>query len=294
MRPKKRASIVCAFFLCLMLTGVAATVSAEPAKQMTPLPGMTFVYIPPGSFSMGSMPDEEGREQDETRHPVTLTKGFYMQATEVTVNQWREFVKETGYESTGEKTGAMVLKDGEWDIRKGYDWKNPGFPQEGDHPVTCVSWKDAQAFAEWMSQKAEGTFRLPTEAEWEYACRAGTDTRFSWGDEADCEKANFGNSWTNECGREEPLRTVKTGTYPPNPWGLYDMHGNAWEWTGDWFSKYPEGAQTDPTGPEWGELRAVRGGSWWSYSRFCRSASRVENSPDKAFQTLGFRLVIMP
>ena len=292
MRPGKGRWAWGALLAGLMLIAAAATASAELAKEITPLPGMTFVYVPAGTFAMGSPADEEGREDDETRHQVTLSQGFYMQVSEMTVAQWRGFVEETGYESTAHETGCMALKDAEWEVRKGCDWRNPGFPQEADHPVTCVSWKDAQAFADWMSEKAEGDFRLPTEAEWEYACRAGTSTRFSWGDEPDCEKANFGNSWTNECGRKEPLRTVKTGSYPANPWGLYDMHGNAWEWTGDWFGPYPEEPVTDPAGPEWGERRAVRGGSWWSYSRYCRSASRVRNSPDQAFQTLGFRLVM--
>lgn len=281
-------------FVCLLLTSAAATASGQQAKRITPMPGMDFVYIQPGDFVMGSPEDEEGREETETQHRVTLSRGFFMQATEVTVDQWRAFVEDSGYESTAMETGCMVLEEGEWDIRKGYHWEKPGFSQQGDHPVTCVSWKDANAFAEWLSQKAEGTFRLPTEAEWEYACRAGTATRFYWGKKVECSKANFGNSWTNECGRKEPLRTVKVGSYPPNPWGLYDMHGNAWEWTHEWFADYPEGPVTDPAGPEWGERRAVRGGSWWSYSRFCRSAARVRNSPDQAFQTLGFRLVRTP
>ncbi len=294
MRLGKKASVLGVLFVCLAIIGVHASTRAEPPKQISPLPGMTFVYIPAGSFAMGSPPDEKGREEDETLHQVTLSQGFYMQATELTVSQWRAFVEDTGYQSTALETGCMVLEDGEWEVGKGYDWRNPGFLQEDDHPVTCVSWEDAQAFAAWLSEKAEGAFRLPTEAEWEYACRAGTDTRFSWGNKADCDKANFGNSWTNECGRKEPLRTVKTGTYPANPWGLYDMHGNTWEWTGDWFAEYPEGPAIDPAGPERGERRAVRGGSWWSYSRYCRSASRVRNSPDQAFQTLGFRLVMTP
>lgn len=294
MIPRKRASILGALFLCSMLMGAAGMAQAEPEKEISPLPGMVFVYIAPGTFSMGSPPDEEGREADEPLHQVTLSRGYYMQKTEVTLDQWRAFVKETGYVSTAEKTGSMSLKDGEWDVRKGYHWKSPGFPQEGDHPVMCVSWKDTQAFAQWLSEKTQGSFRLPTEAEWEYACRAGTSTRFSWGNEPDCDQANFGNSWTNECGRKEPLRTVKVSSYPPNPWGLHDMHGNAWEWTNDWFADYPQGQVTDPTGPEVGERRAVRGGSWWSYSRYCRSAARVRNDPDQAFQTLGFRLVRLP
>jgi len=294
MRTKIGASIVSVLFFFPVFLGLAPKASAEPAKQISPLPNMTFVYIAPGSFLMGSPVDEEGREEDEIQHEVTLSKGFYMQVTEVNLDQWRAFVQDTGYVSTAEKTGCMALKDSEWEVRKGYDWKNPGFSQEGGHPVTCVSWNDTRAFADWLSEKEGAAFRLPTEAEWEYACRAGTSTRFWWGDDKNCEKANFGNSWTNECGRDEPLRTVKTASYSPNPWGLHDMHGNAWEWALDWFADYPEGPVTDPSGPEWGERRAVRGGSWWSYSRYCRSASRVRNSPDQAFQTLGFRLVMIP
>jgi formylglycine-generating enzyme required for sulfatase activity len=294
MQIRKHAATLGALGFCLALFVTTGTIRAEAQEQITPLPGMTFVSISPGSFTMGSPEDEEGREADEVQHQVTISQGFSIQTTEVTVGQWRTFVEETGYESTAEKTGAMALEDGEWKVRKGYDWKNPGFPQSDNHPVTCVSWDDTKAFAEWLSEKAGGTFRLPTEAEWEYACRAGTTTRFHWGDKMDCDKANFGNSWSNECGRKEPLRTVQVASYPPNAWGLYDMHGNVWEWTNDWFAPYQEGSATDPKGPEWGERRSVRSGSWWSYSRYCRSAVRVRNSPDQAFQTLGFRLVRTP
>ena len=283
------------FILFPLCTNAAAqqdaAKGAAPGQKWESSIGMKFVYIPSGTFTMGSPAAEEGREKDEVQHQVTLTKGFYMQTTEVTVGQWRVFVKETGYKTDAEtKGGAFVLKDGEWKTREGYYWDNPGLMQTDEHPVTCVSYADIRAFVEWLNSKEDFIYRLPTEAEWEYACRAGTTTRFHWGDKADCEKADFGNSWTNECKRKKPIKTVKVGSYGPNPWGLYDMHGNVWEWCADWDAPYPAGDVTDPKGPPSGEKRIVRGGSWWSYSRFCRSACRVNNSPDRRFYTLGFRL----
>ncbi|MDY7037733.1 MAG: formylglycine-generating enzyme family protein, partial [Thermodesulfobacteriota bacterium] len=158
--------------------------------------GMKFVYIPPGIFIMGSPPKEKGREKDEIQHQVTLTRGFYMQTTEVTVGQWRAFVRDNGFKTDAETGGgAFIMKDREWKMLKDHFWDNPGFSQSENHPVTCVSWNDAQAFVKWLSQKEGKTYRLPTEAEWEYGCRAGTRSRFSWGDKADCSRANFGNSW---------------------------------------------------------------------------------------------------
>jgi len=271
--------------------GTAATDGPD-----APLPGMTFVTIQPGSFMMGSPSDEEGRDKDEeTPHRVTLTGGFHMQTTEVTVGQWRAFVQETGFKTDAETGGgAKTMKDNKWKMRDGYYWDNPGFPQSENHPVTCVSWKDIQAFIAWLNQKTQKTFRLPTEAEWEYACRAGTSGRFHWGDQVDCSLANFGNSWTDECKREEPFHTRPVGSYPPNPWGLYDIVGNVWEWCQDWYAGYPTVAVTDPAGPEFGERRVVRGGSWWSYSRYCRSAARAWCGPEDRWFTLGFRLVRTP
>jgi len=221
--------------------------------------GMKFVYIPPGTFMMGSPEDEPGRDSDETLHRVTLTRGFYMQTTEVTQGQWKE-----------------VMGD------------NPSYFKEcgDDCPVDTVSWDDVQEFIKSLNRKGEGLYRLPTEAEWEYAARAGSETAYCFGnDAADLGKyAWYGESWDR-------------GTHPVaqkelNAWGLYDMHGNVWEWCQDWYSKYPLGDAIDPTGPESGSYRVIRGSSFIYTARDCRSANRdYWLLPGYRDGNLGFRLV---
>ncbi len=221
--------------------------------------GMKFVYIPPGTFMMGSSENEPGRDRDETLHRVTLTRGFYMQTTEVTQGQWKEVMGE-----------------------------NPSrFKECGDDcPVETVSWDDVQEFIKSLNRKGEGLYRLPTEAEWEYAARAGSETAYCFGnDAADLGKyAWYGESWDG-------------GTHPvaqkqPNAWGLYDMHGNVWEWCHDWYGKYPSDTVTDPTGSESGSDRVNRCGSFLNTARYCRSANRGNwRPPGFRGGYLGFRLV---
>jgi formylglycine-generating enzyme required for sulfatase activity len=258
--------------------------------------GMKFVYIPPGTFDMGSPEKEEGRDgEEEVQHRVTLSRGYYMQTTEVTVGQWRAFVRDTGYRTDAENKGsAYIWIEGAQQEKKGYYWKKPGFQQSDDHPVTCVTWKDIGAFIGWLDAKEGKTYRLPTEAEWEYACRAGTTTSYYWGNKADCSKANYGNGWSDECKGKNPEGTAKVSSYPPNAWGLFDMSGNVWESCGDWYGDYTKGHVTDPKGPSKGEKKVVRGGSWLIHSRYCRSAARAWNGPNNPYANLGFRLVLVP
>ncbi|MDM8551883.1 formylglycine-generating enzyme family protein [Desulfobacterales bacterium HSG2] len=236
-------------------------------KFLTNTVGMKFVYIPPGSFMMGSPRDEAGRYVDrEKQHQVKLTRGFYMQVTEVTQGQWEAVMK-----------------------------KNPSYFKNcgKDCPVEQVSWNDVQRFV-WRLNHRERlhTYSIPTEAEWEYACRAGTVTRFNWGDEADCSKANYGVAFIrNECKEINPGRTVKVGSFPPNAWGLYDMHGNVGEWCLDRFDNYPSKEVTDPAGGYATVDRVYRGGSWSVISRYCRSANRDADSPNAKLGDVGFRLV---
>jgi formylglycine-generating enzyme required for sulfatase activity len=228
--------------------------------------GMSFVPIEPGTFMMGSPSDESGRDSDETQHQVTLTKGYFMQTTEVTQGQWKEIMG-----------------------------SNPSdFSSCGDNcPVERVSWNNIQEFIQKLNQKESGrNYRLPTEAEWEYAARAGTTTRFFWGNQADCSRANYGNSsWSDECKSINPGKTKTVKSYSPNNWGLYDMHGNVWEWCNDWYVDYNSSALIDPVGPTTGASRVVRGGSWCSIARDCRSANRYGSAPDCRGGDLGFRLV---
>jgi len=215
---------------------------------------MEFVHIPPGTFTMGSPENEPGRYDDETPHKVTITKGFYMQTTEVTQGLWWEVMEEnpSNFSDCGESC-----------------------------PVESVSWEDAQRFiAELNRKQNKWKYRLPTEVEWEYACRAGTDTPFSFGKCLSHDQANYDGS-----------NPVPVASFPANTWGLYDMHGNVWEWCADWYGEYSDGPVTDPVGPEEGSHRVIRGGSWNEDAQYCRSAIRNRVRPDFCFRFIGFRLV---
>jgi formylglycine-generating enzyme required for sulfatase activity len=154
-------------------------------------------------------------------------------------------------------------------------------------------------FIKHLNRLGQGTYRLPTEAEWEYAARAGTSAAYSWGDTIDCDKAMYGNNRlkNDECQfyiksiRLQIDQPAPVKSYAPNPWGLYDMHGNVWEWCGDWFEEYAKTSVTDPAGPESGSMRIRRGGSWFKYGHFCRSANRSFGHPATRYRTTGFRLV---
>jgi formylglycine-generating enzyme required for sulfatase activity len=232
--------------------------SASAGDRIQNALGMEFVYIPPGTFMMGSPSSEPGRGSDETRHQVTLTRGYYLQTTEVTQGQWK-----------------AVMGD------------NPSrFDNCGDDcPVENVSWNDVQEFIRKLNQR-EGMnkYRLPTEAEWEYACRSGSDTKYCFGDsKSDLEQyAWFGSSFF---GKTHPVAQKR-----PNAWGLYDMHGNVWEWCGDRYGDYPSSLVTDPAGPSSGSCRVRRGGSWDYVAAYCRSADRDGRPPDLRRYYLGFRL----
>jgi formylglycine-generating enzyme required for sulfatase activity len=270
--------------------------------------GMEFVYIPPGTFMMGSPSGERGRDDDETQHRVTVTKGFHMQTTKVTVGQWRAFAEDSGYRSEAEKgDGAYVWLDGKWEKKAGYYWDNPGFEQTDTHPVTCVSWNDTQAFITWLNEKGDKTYRLPTEAEWEYACRAGTKTARFWGDDPDdaCKYANVtdltewnGKHWiTKHNCNDEHWFPAPSVSFRSNPWGLYDMLGNVWEWCEDrceWKGKVVtdtcRDGVIDPINSG-GSFRVIRGGSWHSVPRSVRCAFRSSYHPDYRPGNLGFRLV---
>lgn len=231
--------------------------------------GMEFVLIPAGTFIMGSPLSEPGRDSDERRHKVTLTRSFYMQTTEVTQRQWQ-----------------TVMGD------------NPShFRDCGETcPVEKVSWHDTQRFITRLnSMVGANTYRLPTEAEWEYAARSGSQTALSNGIIAETGCGNDANldriGWycSNSDNKSHPVAQKQS-----NAWGLYDMHGNVWEWCDDWYGDYPSGPVTDPQGPESGLIRVNRGGSWWWFARFCRSANRIRYMPFDHAEDIGFRLVKTP
>ncbi len=217
------------------------------------LKAVEFVLVQPGTFDMG--------EQDHA-HRVTISRPFYLQATPVTQSQW---VAVMGHNPSYFETGG------------------------GECPVERVSWKDVQVFIQKLNQQ-EGTdkYRLPTEAEWEYAARAGTTTDYSFGD-SDADLDEY--AWYYENSGE---KTHPVGQKKPNPWGLYDMHGNVWEWCQDWYGDYPKGHVTDPTGPSRGSYRVIRGGSWGNGAYYCRSAERGDSSPAYRHFNVGFRLARTP
>ena len=258
--------------------------------------GMEFALIPPGSFLMGSPAEEEGRNENEVQHRVTLTKGFYLGVHKVTRGQFAQFVKATGYRTQAESEGgAHVWTASEWKMDPKANWMTPGIVQTDDHPVVCLSWNDVVAYADWLSgQDREGRrYRLPTEAEWEYACRAGTQTAYCSGNSLEAFKQVGWGSYNGKWGSAGGTKPV--GQYQANGWGLYDMHGNASEWCQDWLGEYPRGDQVDPEGPARGGERVHRGtGGWWGFPQGCRSASRGRHAQwDRVF-ALGCRLVLVP
>ncbi|MDR2476727.1 MAG: formylglycine-generating enzyme family protein, partial [Treponema sp.] len=272
-----------------------------------------MVLMPGGTFSMGSPATEPAREPNEgPRHEVTVSS-FYMGKKEVTVGEFRQFVNDAQYTTTaqGNGGGRVVINDN-WEEKADASWENPYFSQDDRHPAVLVSWYDAVEYCNWRSAQkglslaysidgstvtcnwdAEG-YRLPTEAEWEYACRADTDGPFSTGDNITTSLANYdGNSpYNNNAKGEYRQASTRTLSFAPNSWGLYDMHGNVYEWCWDVYGNYGAAAQTDPKGPAAGPNRVARGGSWYRSGKFARSASRAAQNPAYRDSALGFRLVL--
>ncbi|WP_300668555.1 SUMF1/EgtB/PvdO family nonheme iron enzyme [Desulfoluna sp.] len=267
---------------------------------LTPLPAFSgdwgrFVYIKAGSFRMGSPVSETRRKENETPHAVTLSRGFFMLDREVTVAQWKAFVASSGYKSEAETSGgAYAMEDYSWTRSREYSWKNPGFAQKGEHPVTGITYADALAFIRWLNDHGAITYRLPTEAEWEYAARAGELTAFSTGACLGSGDANVdaNASWGDCPAGEASSGTVASGSFKPNAWGLYDMHGNVGEWCRDWYGRYPRVSTRDPLGPSSGSNRVVRGGGWATYAYNARSANREATDPTRASAEVGMRLVV--
>jgi formylglycine-generating enzyme required for sulfatase activity len=230
---------------------------------------MNFAWCPPGTFLMGSPKDEEGREDyqgaDETQHWVTLTKGFWLGVTPVTRAQWRAVMR-----------------------------RNRSSVKDGDRPVENVSWDDCQAFCRKLGERTGEAFRLPTEAEWEYACRAGTTTPFHFGATLSTEQANFDGNYAYGNGKKGVYRgqTTPVGSFPANAWGLRDLHGNVWEWCADWYGPYPKAESRDPKGSSNGDARVLRGGALGFQPWRCRSAFRFRFAPDCRFGPFGCRVVL--
>jgi formylglycine-generating enzyme required for sulfatase activity len=251
--------------LALLIGSVAQVIAEDKAERSSGEPeagsvivnsiGMKLAYIPAGSFEMGSPPDEKGRQADEYQHGVKLTRPFRIGVTEVTQAQWRAVM------------GS---------VRSHF---------KGDNlPVEKVSWRETVAFCEKLSKKEGKTYRLPIEAEWEYACRAGAAGPF--GGTGRVEEMGWYEA--NSEGRTHPVASKK-----PNAWGLYDIHGNVSEWCSDYYSPdYPEVVVTDPVGPTKGEYRVIRGGSWDYFACGCRCAARSSAPASYQFKQTGFRVIM--
>jgi formylglycine-generating enzyme required for sulfatase activity len=219
---------------------------------------MRLVWVPAGAFTMGSSADEAGHEENEgPQHEVTISRPFLIGACEVTQEQYEAVM------------GSNPSK----------------YPGHG-MPVENVSWDDAMEFCARVSRKTGRRVTLPTEAQWEYACRAGTRTRYSFGDDQDQIKRYARQGEAQEAG------PAPVGSHEPNPWGLYDMYGNVWEWCADWYAPYNAGAVTDPAGPASGQGRVVRGGRWHGKAADCRSAKRSWHASDYPRGIVGFRVVL--
>lgn len=250
-------------------------------KDRTEAPEM--VYLPGGTFKMGDLRGK-GFESERPVHEVTLD-AFAMGRYPVTVGEFRRFVDATGYQTEAERRGGADVYDGkEWGQKADAHWRNPRFTQEDAHPVVCLSWNDAAAYCEWLSERTGERYSPPTEAEWEYACRASSETEYGFGD----DEARLGEyAWYSKNAGE---KTHPVGQKRANAWGLHDLHGNVWEWVRDWYGPYSKESQRNPSGPETGSRRVIRGGSWYFVAEYCRSACRRGLGPGSRADDLGFRL----
>lgn len=259
----------------------ASAISDDNRKTVT-VNGVeiAFRWCPPGTFMMGSPDDEPGRQQNETQHQVTLTKGFWIMETEVTVGMFKAFVDETGYESKGNTPVIWIERQG----MKYYpecSWRKTDFYQDNNHPVTCISWADALEFNKWLGSKLGQDVELPTEAQWEYACRAGTTDAYA----GDLDQMAWYEYNANK-------KTHRVAQKEPNNWGIYDMHGNVWEWCNDCYYSYSNNSLTDPAVNNSNTpLKAIRGGSF--IANKSRSASRNWSNSTSRGLDLGFRSIIV-
>ncbi|MBF0426420.1 MAG: SUMF1/EgtB/PvdO family nonheme iron enzyme [Magnetococcales bacterium] len=276
-----------------------------------PVAGVEFVWIPPGDGLIGQSDAERaellamfGTERyrdwfasEQPRHRVVLD-GFWLGRVPITRGQWERFVEESLYLTDAEKSGfATGMGRKGWGRQAGVDWRQPGFAQDPTHPVVCISWYDALAFAAWLGQGSHVTYTLPTEAQWEYACRAGSDTPFHFGPTLDASLCNYdgGGVYAGSKKGENRRATTAAGQFPANAFGLHDMHGNVWEWCADCHDStmydQPAASTKNPQCRERTPYRVRRGGAWSFEPVFLRSAYRGRGYPEQASTDGGLRLV---
>ncbi len=289
---------------------------AQPGQPLMTTTGLELLYIPPGEFLLGSTPEERAwavqkgystqsvKREGEQPRKTAIKQGFWLDKTEVTVGQWKQFIAMTGYQTNAEKKGkAKVYDSGKQTFveKDGVSWQEPAFvfKLKDNHPVSCVSWRDAVAFCEWLNDREQKAgrlaagyrVRLPTEAEWEYACRAGKQTKFWWGDTTE-----GGEGRVNWYGKQDGFEFVSPvdhfGVRGRNKFGLADMIGNVEEWCLDEYD--PAEAHDEPYKGGIPGSRVVRGGAFCHYHAAARCASRDQNGHVSACVTVGFRVAVGP
>lgn len=277
--------IAWALVLAVLVCGTGWSDAPTPPSSLTNSIGIKLVLVPAGRFVMGSPLTEPERDVEEVPHEVVISRPFYMGAYEVTQGEFLRVM--------GNKIKPALNRD---------------TADSASYPMESMLWKEAVAFCDQLSQlpaeKSAGRqYRLPTEAEWEYACRAGTTTAFHYGNALSSRQANFNGNFVFGDAEKGPYvrKTTKVGSFPPNAFGLYDMHGNVWEWCADWYDAnyYRQSPTEDPLGPPMGVTPTgygdfylvIRGGCWLDDARACRSAYRFRAMPDNRYQLIGFRVV---
>jgi formylglycine-generating enzyme required for sulfatase activity len=265
--------------------------------------GPEMVVVPAGEFMMGAAQSEidalskeykdwaESFKYEAPQHKVAIAKPFAVGRFAATFGEFSAFVNETGHKVPDE---AFTFEGGRWEMRKGRSFRNPGFAQDDTHPVVCVNWEDAKAYLKWLSAKTGKDYRLLSEAEWEYSCRAGTSTPFWWGGSISTEQANYDGNAAFGRGEkgEYRQRTVPVKSFQPNPWGLYQVHGNVWEWCEDCWNDSYNGAPADGVAWTTGDRgsRVLRGGSWFYLPAFLRAAARDRYGSTLRLDYAGFRV----
>ena len=267
----------------LLMASLDAVPASQQPNEITNSIGMKLALIPAGKFMMGLPKDEKERGDNEEQHEVSITRPFYLGVYVVTQAEYEKVMGNNPSYFSAKDTGKDSVKD----------------MDTSRFPVETVSWDDAVAFCKKLSElpeekKAGRVYRLPTEAEWEYACRAGTKTVFHYGDSLSSRQANFNGEYPYGGADKGPFlaRTAKVGSYAANGFGLYDMHGNVWEWCQDWHDAnyYKNSPREDPPGPAQASARVVRGGGWGDHGGDCRSAGRIGGEPGFRGSGLGFRV----
>ena len=295
------AALGIAFLLGLLPANAAAAADSQEQACLTRVIANPFaielVWIPQGRFVMGDV-QGSGQSDEKPLHEVRI-EGFWMMRTEVTRGMFERFATRTGYDA-GDR---CWVHDGGWVEKAGLNWRNPGFAQDANHPVTCVNWHDAQAFTAWLNRETGESLRLPSEAEWEYAARAGSDTIYYTGNAPAmlCSHANaadrsalkhYPGFAVNAC-NDGYARTSPVAVFAANPWGLHDIYGNVWEWVEDCWNTSYAGAPADGSAYRRGDCsrRGFRGGGYGDIPHFARSTLRNRDKALHRKDDIGFRLV---